>query len=70
MQRTGPILSISLWVMRSVPPYDEERVIGEYLIRECSDELDDKLKYKAFEYAIYGILETIDIDDISSAETA
>ena len=51
-------------------PYDEERVIGEYLIRECSDELDDKLKYKAFEYAIYGILETIDIDDISSAETA
>ena len=52
------------------PPYDEERVIGEYLIRECSDELDDKLKYKAFEYAIYGILETIDIDDISSAETA
>ena len=56
--------------MRSVPPYDEERVIGEYLIRECSDELDDKLKYKAFEYAIYGILETIDIDDISSAETA
>lgn len=51
-------------------PYDEERVIGEYLIRECSDELDDKLKYKAFEYAIYGILETIDIDDIRSAETA
>lgn len=45
-------------------PYDEERVIGEYLIRECSDELDDNLKYKAFEYAIYGILETIDIDDI------
>lgn len=51
-------------------PYDEERVIGEYLIRECSDELDDKLKYKAFEYAICGILETIDIDDISAAETA
>lgn len=51
-------------------PYDEERVIGEYLIRECSDELDDNLKYKAFEYAIYGILETIDIDDIRSAETA
>ena len=51
-------------------PYDEERVIGEYLIRECSDELDDKLKYKAFEYAICGILETIDIDDISTAETA
>lgn len=51
-------------------PYDEERVIGEYLIRECSDELDDKLKYKAFEYAICGILETIDIEDISTAETA
>lgn len=28
------------------------------------------MKYKAFEYAIYGILETIDIDDIRSAETA
>ncbi len=51
-------------------PYDEERIVGEYLISECGDALSDGMKYKALEYAVYGTLGTADIDDTTEVRAA
>ncbi len=66
--RTDFIRFLSGYMVRA--SYPDQKIVGEYLIRECGDLLDDGSKCDALEYAATGILETVELTDTAAVRTA